>query len=296
MKRRAAQRARNRVAELPQQRPSERKGEVFRKLQADPALVESLLDGSVTHAFAAHQIGASEAGVSRALLAVKQDRQMKLELAAWERPRLTQAMLPVEKLKRIKELGPEGEGTEEFECLADELTRAYAVFSRRYFTLEGKRPLVEPFHLEWIRAIIVAYAVGAKQLILSPPRHGKSELLVRFSVWMIVMFPNIRIMWVAANGDVSKIMLGAVKDHLENNEELRDACLPPGEVFKPPVTGGRPWSAKEIKVSQQSWVGSKSSSMLALGRTSKILSRDVDLLFTDDLEDFDTTREPAQRQ
>jgi hypothetical protein len=35
--------------------------------------------------------------------------------------------------------------------------------------------------------------------------------------------------------------------------------------------------------------------MLALGRTNKILSRDVDLLITDDLEDFDTTREPAQR-
>ncbi len=36
--------------------------------------------------------------------------------------------------------------------------------------------------------------------------------------------------------------------------------------------------------------------MICLGRTAKILSRDVDILITDDLEDFDSTREPAQRE
>jgi hypothetical protein len=121
-------------------------------------------------------------------------------------------------------------------------------------------------------------------------------MLVRFVVWMIVMFPNIRIMWVAASGDVAKLMLGAVKDHLTNNEELIAATLPPGVTYKPDRQSGKPWSNKEIKVRQQTHVGQKSSSMLCLGRTAKILSRDVDILITDDLEDFDTTREPAQRK
>jgi len=102
-------------------------------------------------------------------------------------------------------------------------------------------------------------------------------------------------MWVAANADVAKLMLGAVKDHLENNEKLTRDTLAPGLRYRPERMGNKPWSAKEIKVSQQKRVGQKSSSMIALGRTSKILSRDVDLLIVDDLEDFDTTRELAQR-
>jgi hypothetical protein len=169
------------------------------------------------------------------------------------------------------------------------------VFSRFFFRLEGKRPIIKDFHAEWIRSVIVAYAVGGKQLILSPPRHGKSEMLVRFVIWFIAMDPNIRIMWVAASKDVAEIMIGAIKDHLENNEELVAAVLPPGDTFRPDRSSGRKWTGKEIKVRQCTHVGQKSSTVIALGRTSKILSRDVDILITDDIEDFDTTRELSQR-
>jgi hypothetical protein len=114
--------------------------------------------------------------------------------------------------------------------------------------------------------------------------------------WLIVMFPNIRIGWFCASGDVAKLMLGAVKDHLVNNEELIAATLPAGRSYRPPTKSGKPWSAKEFKVAQQSHVGQKSSSMLALGVTSKFLSRDMDLIVIDDMEDFDSTREPSSRR
>ena len=274
----------------------QRPGMFFRVLQAHPELVELLDHGTVPHSYFAHLYDISEAEVSRGYAAFMIWREMEADADEFVWSWATRAMLPTNKLVTLKFLGAEGEGTDDFEKLADELVRAYAVFSRRFFLLEGERPLVKDFHLRWIRAIIVAYAVGGKQLILSPPRHGKSELLIRFTVWMIAMFPNIRIMWVAANTDVAKIMLGAVKDHFDNNVDLIAATLPKGHVYRPDRASSKPWSSKEIKVAQQSHVGQKSSSMLALGRTSKILSRDVDLLIVDDLEDFDTTRELAQRK
>jgi len=273
-----------------------RRGSTYRSIVARQDWVELLLVGGMTHAYVAEQLGTSQAAVSRSVQALIEDQALSQARADWKPSRFVEAMLPVAKLERIRELGPSGEGSEEFRCLVTELTRSYSVFSRRFFRLEGNRPFIEPFHLEWIAAILTAYAVGAKQAILSPPRHGKSELLIRFTVWLIAMFPNIRIIWVAANSDVAQIMLGAVKDHLENNDDLVAAVLPPGETFRPPRDSGRKWTSKEIKIRQQTHVGAKSSSMLALGRTSKILSRDADLLFVDDLEDFDTTREASQRE
>lgn len=121
-------------------------------------------------------------------------------------------------------------------------------------------------------------------------------MLIRFVIWFIVMDPNIRIGWFCASRDVAELMLGAVKDHLENNERLIRATLPPGELYDPGLKSGRPWSKKEIKVAQQSHVGQKSSSLLALGLTSKFLSRDMDLIIIDDPEDFDSTNEEAQRK
>jgi len=278
--------------------PTARRGDAYKKMM-DPAhniIVGLFLAGKLDANHLANVFGMSKSAILRAEQAVRVTHHMENAAHTWRPTWRVRAMLPVEKLEALKALGVKGEDTVAFKVLVDELVRSYSVFSRYYFTLEGQRPLIADFHLVWIRAIIIAYATGGKQLILSPPRHGKSEMLVRFCTWLIVMFPNIRIMWVAANSDVAKLMLGSVKDHLVNNERLIHDSLPPGEVFKPARDSGKPWSQKEIKVNQQSWVGQKSSSMLALGRTSKILSRDVDLLIVDDLEDLDTTREASQRE
>ena len=272
-----------------------RTGEVYMRLLGDPKL-PLLLDGTIPASAYAQKMDVTTAALTRALHGHRMDIDIKALQDGWQRSWRVKAMLPIGKMERLKELGHGAKGTDEFEVLVDECVRAYEVFSRYYFTLEGDRPMAKPFHLKWIRSIIVAYAVGGKQLILSPPRHGKSEMLVRFVVWFIVMDPNIRIGWFCAGTDVAKLMLGAVKDYLENHEGLRDDTLPPGQTYKPERSTGRPWSSKEIKVAQQSHIGQKSSSLLALGRTSKFLSRDMDIIIIDDMEDLDDTNESHMRE
>lgn len=259
---------------------------------------EAIRSGELSQAEASEILGKSEATVSRVYRAWLWETKQEVAAGEWQRSRFMDAMLPTELLHEFRKLGKtkKGRESERFEELLEYLVRAHVTFARRWCQLEGERVVYKPFHIEWVRLLLVAFATGGKQMILSPPRHGKSELLIRFVLWLIIMDPNLRIMWVCANTDVAKLMLGAVKDYLTNHEELIAAALPPGETFRPPRNMDRPWSGKEIKVKQQGHIGAKSSSLLALGRTSKILSRDVDWLIVDDLEDLDTVREPGQRE
>lgn len=272
-----------------------RRGDAYQAMQE--GLGDAIYDGILSQKGAAEIAGISEAQASRAYEAYLYDRVQAEAKTKWKRPRLTRAMLPTELFDEYRKLGrtKQGRESERFAELEDHLIRAHVQFARRYCRLEGERVIYKDFHVKWLRSLLRSMATGGKTLILSPPRHGKSELLIRFVLWLIIMDPNLRFMWVCANTDVAKLMLGAVKDYLMNHEELIRATLPPGESYKPPHGAGKPWSTKEIKVAQQTHVGAKSSSLLALGRTSKILSRDVDMMILDDIEDFDTTREPAQR-
>lgn len=273
---------------------TDRRGPIYQKLMSPPyrSMRDALLSETIPLRVAAQELKTTQASVSRARLAIRTDIEFEKLTDNWQPSVRVRAMLPKAMMQEVKGMSPDDPLFDEY---VDNLVRAYSVFSRRYFNLEGKRPLIKDFHLKWIRSIIVAYATGGKQLILSPPRHGKSEVLIRFSVWFIVMDPNIRIGWFCASTDVAKLMLGAVKDILENNETLIGDTLAPGQLYDPGLKSSNPWSAKEIKVAQQSHVGAKSSSMLALGRTSKFLSRDMDIIIVDDMEDYDSTREEGQR-
>jgi hypothetical protein len=229
---------------------------------------------------------------------VRFDVQMDKRKAGWTRSDDIEALLPRDVLAKARALGKEPDPTSpDFEIHLELLVESYIAFQERFFEIRpGVRFIVKSFHRIWIKSIIHAWLTGGKQLILSPPRHGKSELLIRFVVWAICLDFTVRVMWVAASSDVAKLMLGAVKDHLENNEPLIHAVLPPGETFKPDRQGGKVWHQSEIKIDQMKIIGQKSSTMLALGRTSKVLSRDVDILIVDDLEDFDSTREEHNRE
>ena len=205
---------------------SVRHGETLRALEesGDAVRIDA---GTLSVRQAAEIHATTPASISRSMDAWRLAQVHAAASAQWQPSWLTRAMLPVAKVRRLRELGLSHNLGDEFNRLADEVTRAYSVFSRYFFRLEGERPIIEDFHLRWIRSIIVAYATGGKQLILSPPRHGKSEILIRFAVWFIVMDPNIRIMWVAANTDVAKIMLGAVKDHLTGRCRRKAGRGPP---------------------------------------------------------------------
>ena len=170
-------------------------------------------------------------------------------------------------------------------------------FRDRYFKTEtGDLYETAEFHENWINNIVDAIEHGKQQMILSPPRHGKTDLLTHFAVWQICKNPNIRIMWVGGNEDIAKNAVGSVLDHLENNELLNEEINGPGVKFQPKVRSGKSWSSGQFTVSTRTVTGIKSPTMVAVGKGGKILSRDCDLIIADDIEDHGTTIQPSARE
>ena len=170
-------------------------------------------------------------------------------------------------------------------------------FRDRYFKTEtGELYETADFHENWINSIVDAIDNGKQQMILSPPRHGKTDLLTHFAVWQICKNPNIRIMWVGGNEDIAKNAVGAVLDHLENNELLNEEINGPGEKFQPKIRSGKSWSSGQFTIGTRTVTGIKSPTMVAVGKGGKILSRDCDLIIADDIEDHGTTIQPSARE
>ena len=175
--------------------------------------------------------------------------------------------------------------------------KSFKEFRDLYFRTEtGDRYETADFHEKWINSIIKAIEEGGEQMILSPPRHGKTDLLTHFAVWQICKNPNVRIMWVGGNEDIAKNAVGAVLDTLENNEQLTDDFCGPGEKFQPKVRSGKSWSSGQFTVGTRTVTGIKSPTMVAVGKGGKILSRDCDLIIADDIEDHGTTIQPSARE
>ena len=170
-------------------------------------------------------------------------------------------------------------------------------FRDRYFKTEtGDLYETADFHEGWINDIVHAIDTGGQQMILSPPRHGKTDLLTHFAVWQICKNPNIRIMWVGGNEDIAKNAVGSVLDQLENNELLIEEICGPGVKFQPKVRSGKSWSSGQFTVGTRTITGIKSPTMVAVGKGGKILSRDCDLIIADDIEDHGTTIQPSARE
>ena len=170
-------------------------------------------------------------------------------------------------------------------------------FRDRYFKTEtGDLYETADFHDNWINNIVDAIENGKQQMILSPPRHGKTDLLTHFAVWQICKNPNIRIMWVGGNEDIAKNAVGAVMDHLENNEQLNEEINGPGVKFQPKVRSGKSWSSGQFTIGTRTVTGIKSPTMVAVGKGGKILSRDCDIIIADDIEDHNSTMQPSSRE
>ena len=170
-------------------------------------------------------------------------------------------------------------------------------FRNRYFQTEtGDQYETADFHKKWIGSILQAIDEGGEQMILSPPRHGKTDLLTHFAVWQICKNPNVRIMWVGGNEEIAKNAVGSVVDHLEHNEKLIQDFCGPGETFKPKSRSGKSWTSGQFTVANRTVTGIKSPTMVAVGKGGKILSRDCDLIIADDIEDHSTTIQPSARE
>ena len=169
-------------------------------------------------------------------------------------------------------------------------------FRDRYFLTEQGIPFeTANFHHRWIKSINKALLNGGQQMILSPPRHGKTELLIHFVIWLICRNPNIRIMWVGGNEDIAMNSVMSVMDTLEQNEKLKEDFCGPGGTFKPATRAGKMWSRNGFTVSTRTVSGIKSPTMIGIGRGGKILSRDCDIIIADDIEDHSSTMQPSSR-
>ena len=170
-------------------------------------------------------------------------------------------------------------------------------FRYRHFKTPASKPfLTEVFHQRWIEAFLHALVTGGRLAILSPPRHGKTELLIHFSTWLIIRFPLIRIIWVGGNEPLAKRSVGAVQSHLTTNQSLIAEFLPPEfDSFKPNVYSGLAWNKGEFTVATRPFP-IKGASMTALGRGGTLLSLDADVIVADDIEDHKSTVQPGMRE
>ena len=172
----------------------------------------------------------------------------------------------------------------------------FVKFRDDYFlTEQGKNYETPDFQRRWISAILDSIQHGKRLMILSPPRHGKTDLLTHFCVYMIAKNPNIRIMWCGGNEDIAKNSVGAVLDHLENNEGLIQD-YGDWDGFRPANRSGKSWSSSQFTVATRTVSGIKSPTLVAIGKGGKMLSRDADLIIADDIEDHGTTVQPSARE
>ena len=172
---------------------------------------------------------------------------------------------------------------------------AFAALRAALFTNRQGGFVTEPFHADWAGLVVDAVAHGRLVSVLSPPRHGKTEMMLHLVIWMIIRDPNIRILWVGRTTGLATDMCRAVLLQLETNEKLRDAFLPPGRTFQPASRSKLPWTANEFVVATRT-ILEKSHTLKALGAGATLLSRDADLIIGDDLEDDRNTRTSAMRE
>ena len=176
------------------------------------------------------------------------------------------------------------------------LVADFGDFRAKYFRTPRREPFMTPdFQQRWVASILKALVTGGRQVILSPPRCGKSEMLIHTCTWLICLWPDIRIIWVGGNERIAQRSVGAVAAHLSQNRELIEAYVGPGGSFRPRSKDGLPWSKSEFTVATRQGL-QKGRTMTALGRGGTLLSLDADILVADDIEDHGSTAQPGARE
>lgn len=267
-----------------------RRGATYKKLN-QLGLGQLILDGSITQAEAAAQLSTTEASVSRAMRAVRFDTVAEAVSQAWEMDPTVAALFPREGLESLRQLGLDRQGTPIFDHLLNGLVEIFIVYQHTYWTIGSRQEkmIIKGFHEEWIAELILAWCFGLRVHLLTTPRHGKTEIIMRFCLWLIVMYPNVQILWIGASTKLAKQMCGGVKDHLSNNRQLILDTLGPRGSYEPALSDRkRTWGTEEFTVATRTAIGLKSPTLQALGATSTVAGNDVDFLVVDDLEERKT--------
>ena len=270
-----------------------RKGPVYLELKRRPEMIRQLMSGQMSQRESADILKTTEASISRAMAAIRFEIARDAENQTWEPSAEAKAMIPVALLDRLTAIGPDHPHVE---GLVAECAAAFWTFEAKFFTVGSKQLpfIVKPFHREIVDAMIRAFAFGSRVLVLTPPRHGKSEVVIRFAGWIIVMYPNIQILWIAANKDLAGQMTSKLKGTFEYNRELRETFLPPGKKYGD--KGCTNWSKAEFTLYTRTDHTLKSPTFTGLGSTSTVAGRDADFIGVDDLEERKTVATKELRE
>lgn len=248
-------------------RASARRGPGYERFLSEGYAI-LVANGQMSNGDAAKAMETSDANISRWLAAYHQDIKAARDREAWG--------------------GPDDEARQSLDD--------FKLFRDRYFErAPGKVYFTADFHLKWIDALLAAHEDGGRQMILSPPRHGKTELLIHFCIWLICRDPNVNIIWVAGSQDLAKNAVRMIEHTLETNDRLARDFTPAGEGFKPATRTGLSWSATEFTVSTRT-TPAKSATMVGIGKGGTLLSRDADLIVADDIEDHGSVKIASTRQ
>lgn len=244
-------------------------------------VLDAVMVGDITHVAAAQAAGIDQSTVTRV---VKRIRERGRNAAA-EQAVMFEEFFPTDEEMALP--------VDQFSMVAAKKFRA---FRERFFVdARGTPFIVKGFHLQWIRSLLVTIHTGQRMMVLSPPRHGKTSLLAHFMCWLIIWRPNIRIMWVGGNKEIAADTVGSIREILESNAELIRYFSPDGDGFRPSGRQGGYWSSDGFTVSTRTVLGIRSPTMIAVGRSGKILSRDCDVIIADDIEDQESTQSPTTR-
>ena len=272
-----------------------RQGPLFDKLDTNGTL-QRMLDKTITAKEVAVLEQVTAATVSRTYQAWLIVEAQRREAIRWRMEPEVAAMFPVHLFTELQSVGLDSEGSEEFEVLMFRLEFSFWQFEHRYFTIGSRQDTFEifPFHVESVREFIIAQVFATRVLILTPPRHGKSEMVLRFVAWLIIMFPNIQVLWVAANLPLAKSMTTKLKGVFESSKLLITETLPPGKKYGD--KGAPTWTASEFTLYTRTDHTLKSATFTAIGSSSTVAGRDADFIGVDDLEERKTVNTVEQRQ
>ena len=241
----------------------------------------AMRDAGVTQKDIAEVLGIDRSNVSRGLADIDEKKVFAAHAVGWSEP---ERNFPVA-LWDLEESD------------VDALIKDFMWVRDTFFETErGRKWLTPPFQQVWVRAVLSNLVSGGRLIILSPPRHGKTELLIHVVVWLICRFPNIRIIWVGGNLKLARQALSEVLEHLETDDALIKAFCSPGTQFEPKKRQGRMWSSETLKVATRTIRGMKQPTLKAVGRGGRLRSQDTDFIINDDIEDEKSTVAAVTRE
>jgi hypothetical protein len=252
----------------------------------------SWIDGNIPNTQLAITLGYTAQALSRARKAAANDRTLAIASQHFEPDDHYKELLgPSDKeMSDLLDSDPAG-----YEKELDRLVHAFVEWRTEFFRVGFETTYItKPVHERWIRATLDTIYTGGRTLILSPPRHGKTDLLIHFCVWLICRNPNIRILWVGPNGDIAENCLGQVRDLLETHEDLQKAYLAPGQHWAPQSRAASLWQRQRFTVDNRT-LTLKQPTMWSTGVGGKILSLDCDFIIVDDPADPDASQTPGGR-